>query len=68
MSYKLDIELSEALEPYRSAIEATIKPYIKIELTNNDKPTWWQSKFGGMPYMPKDFEYPKSKAGEYLYL
>jgi len=68
MSYKLDVELSEALEPYRNAIEATIESYIKIELTDNSQPTWWQSKFGGLPYMPKGFEYPKSNDGEYLYL
>lgn len=68
MNYKLDVELSEDLEPYRSAIEATIKPYIKIELTDNNQPTWWQSKFGGLPYMPKGFEYPQSDHGEYLYL
>ena len=68
MSYKLDVKLSKELEPYRSAIEATIKPYIKIELTNNNKPTWWQSKFGGLPYIPKGFDYPKSYDGEYLYL
>ena len=68
MNYKLDVELSEELEPYRSEIEATIKPYIKIELTDNNKPIWWQSKFGGFPYMPKDFDYPKNNDGEYLYL
>ena len=64
----MSIYLSKELEPYRSAIEATIKPYIKIELTDNNNPTWWQSKFGGLPYMPKDFEYPKSNDGEYIYL
>lgn len=68
MNYKLDVELSPELEAYRDKIEATIEPYIEIQLTNNDKPTWWQSKFGGLPYMPKDFEYPKSTDGEYLYL
>jgi len=68
MNYKLDVELSKELEPYRSAIEATIKPYVKIELTDNNEPTWWQSKFGGFPYMPKDFDYPKSNDGEYLHL
>lgn len=68
MNYQLDVELSAGLESYRSAIEATIKPYIKIELTDNKDPSWWQSKFGGLPYMPQGFEYPKSYDGEYLYL
>jgi uncharacterized protein YwqG len=68
MNYKLDVELSPELEAYRDRIEATIKPYVEIQLTDNDKPTWWQSKFGGLPYLPKGFEYPKSSNGEYLYL
>lgn len=68
MIQKLNVELSTELEPYRSLIETTIKPYIKIQLTNNNKPTWWQSKFGGFPYLPRDFDYPKSNDGEYLYL
>ena len=68
MNYKLDVELSEKLKPYQSAIEATIKPYIKIQLTDNALPTLWQSKLGDLPYMPKGFEYPKSNDGEYLYL
>lgn len=68
MNYKLDIELSPELEPYRAAIEATIQPYIRIKLTENDSPKLWQSKFGGLPYLPKDFEYPKSNDGEYLHL
>lgn len=68
MNCKLNVELSPELELYREKIEATIKPYIEIQLTDNDKPTWWQSKFGGLPYLPKDFKYPKSWNGEYLYL
>ena len=68
MNYKLDVELSPELETYKDKIEATIKPYIEIKLTDNNKPTWWQSKFGGLPYIPKGFEYPKSFANEYLYL
>ena len=60
MDYKLDVELSPELELYRDKIEATIKPYVEVQLTDNDKPTWWQSKFGGLPYLPKGFEYLKS--------
>ena len=68
MNYKLDVELSPELEAYRDKIAATIKPNIEIQLTDNDKPTWWQSKFGGLPYLPQGFEYPKSWNDEYLYL
>ncbi len=63
-----NIELPENLEIYREKIEATIKPYLQIELTQQDKPDWWDSKFGGLPYLPKNYEYPKNSQGEYLYL
>ena len=59
MEYKLDAELSGELEPYRSAIEATIKPSVEIQLTDNSQPQLWQSKFGGLPYMPQSFKSQK---------
>lgn len=68
MTYKLDFELSPELEPYREQIEASIKPYLELKLTDNGNPTCWQSKFGGLPYFPKNCEYPKNWDGEYLYL
>lgn len=65
-------ELSLELEPYRSASAQTIKPYIEIQLTNNSYPTWWESKIGGFPYLPKNFEYPQDETeenfGENLFL
>ena len=41
MNHKLDLELSLELEVYRQQIEATIKPYLEIKLTDNHNPTWW---------------------------
>jgi uncharacterized protein YwqG len=68
MNYKLEVPLSPELEKYRDRIEATIKPYIEIKIQNNDDVNWWQSKFGGLPYLPKGFEYPKTPDGKYLFL
>ena len=68
MNYKLEFPLSPELEKYRDRIEATIKPYIEIQTQNNDDVNWWQSKFGGVPYFPKGFEYPKTPDGKYLFL
>ncbi|MEG3901647.1 DUF1963 domain-containing protein [Microcoleus sp. B4-C5] len=68
MNYKLEFPLSPELENYRDRIEATIKPYIEIQTQNNDGVNWWQSKFGGLPYLPKGFEYPKTCDGKYLFL
>lgn len=69
MNYKLEFPLSPELEKYRDRIEATIKPYIEIQTQNNDSVNWWSSKFGGLPYLPKGFEYPKTSDGkDYLFL
>jgi len=68
MNYKLEVPLSPELEKYRDRIEATIKPYIEIQTQNNDDVNWWQSKFGGLPYLPKGFEYPKTPDGKDLFL
>lgn len=68
MNYKLEFPLSPELEKYRDRIEATIKPYIEIQTQNNDSVNWWSSKFGGLPYLPKGFEYPKTAGGKYLFL
>ena len=70
MSRQFKLELPSTLEPYRQQLEATVKPYLDIEA----KPcppedlTLWQSKFGGVPYFPKALEYPRTPAGDYLYL
>lgn len=67
MKYKLEFPLSPELEKYRDRIEATIKPYIEIKTQNHDSVNWWQSKFGGLPYLPKGCEYPKTPGGKYLF-
>ena len=48
-------------------LEKNKKPMIKISLSD-DKPTLFQSKFGGVPYLPKDVEAPKDKANRQLTL
>lgn len=40
---------------------------IKISLSD-DKPNLFQSKFGGVPYLPKDAETPKNKENKQLTL
>ncbi|NEQ95218.1 MAG: DUF1963 domain-containing protein [Cyanothece sp. SIO2G6] len=67
--------LPPILEPYRDRIEATIKPYLGIQLVPDDTLTWWSSKFpgkqisrAGLPYLPKGMSYPQTPEGEYLHL
>nr|WP_199330368.1 YwqG family protein [Microcoleus sp. FACHB-68] len=63
-----NFELPLGLERFRSQFEATIKPYIEIQTHVTREVNPWQSKFAGFPYLPKNFDYPKTPEGEYLYL
>ena len=44
-------------------LEKNKKPMIKISLSD-DKTNLFQSKFGGVPYLPKDVEVPKNKENQ----
>jgi uncharacterized protein YwqG len=59
---------SAELEQFRDQIEASVKPYIHITPTENEALNLWQSKFGGLPYLPKDCEYPRDNKGNPLFL
>ena len=48
-------------------LEKNKKPMIKISLSD-DKPNLFQSKFGGVPYLPKNVKVPKNKKNEQLTL
>ncbi len=60
-------ELPPELEPYRTGIEATIKPCIQLEKMMGE-PSLRDSKIGGIPYWPKGMEYPLDSRGKPLYL
>lgn len=48
-------------------LEKNKKPMIKIKVSD-DKPSLFQSKFGGIPYLPKDKEAPKDNKDRQLTL
>ena len=48
-------------------LEKNKKPMIEIILSD-EKPNLFQSKFGGVPYLPKNVEVPKNKENEQLTL
>jgi uncharacterized protein YwqG len=64
----LNIGLPPELEDYRSQIESTVKPYIEITAKPENDIAPWRSKFGGVPYWPKDTQYPRSSSGQPLFL
>lgn len=61
------LDLPPELKPFIHAIEDTMLDYLQLKITPNST-TWWQSKFGGLPYFPKNITYPKNNKGEYLRL
>lgn len=60
MNQKLEIDLPNELLAYKDRIESTIKPFIEIKAKAADNLRLWQSKFGGLPYFPKDHQYPRA--------
>lgn len=68
MNNKLHVELSPELENFREQIEASVKPFVKILPEPESDVSWWQSKFGGFPYLPKSVEYPKNSEDDPLFL
>lgn len=68
MNSTLDIELPNELLVYKANIEATVKPYVEIKAKLENDLRLWQSKFGGFPYLPKEFPYPKDSKGQAMFL
>lgn len=60
--------LPAILRPYRERIEATLRPRITMLATPRDHLTLWQSKLGGLPYLPKGARYPKDRQGRPMFL
>lgn len=61
------LELPNGLESYREKFEQSVKPFIKIT-TRKGATLLWESKFGGNPYLPLGYEYPKDSQGNPLRL
>ncbi|MBD2185039.1 YwqG family protein [Aerosakkonema funiforme] len=62
------LDFPPELELFINKLEATVKPYVEIETHLRRNVSLWQSKFAGFPYLPKNFDYPKTPEGDYLYL
>ncbi len=61
-----NLNLPKELRAFEETIRSTAKPYIKIIPQKNTETSWWQSKIGGRPYLPKDAEYPTDLEGNQL--
>ncbi|RHW38899.1 DUF1963 domain-containing protein [Neobacillus notoginsengisoli] len=61
------LKLPKELEVYRSEIDKTVKPCVRIT-TEKGETSLTQSKFGGQPYMPKECTHPKDEHNHYMAL
>lgn len=67
MNFKSET-LPNSVQPYLEKISATIQPTVTMQLTANDNLSVWQSKVGGVPYLPLDATYPVDSNGKPLAL
>ncbi len=52
--------------PFVPQFEKTALEYIQIYTDEEAKPKFWNSKFGGYPYLTKNQDYPTNRNGEHL--
>lgn len=50
--------LPEVLKPFLTKITDTVKPTLEMTLTPVENPQLWDSRIGGIPYLPLDTEFP----------
>lgn len=65
--FLMNLSLPKELEKLREEIEATKRPIISIKASPKQT-TLFQSKFAGLPYLPKNVDYPKDENGSYMKL
>lgn len=57
MKNTYQLQIPKELEQYRTILEESVKPYIKVAGTKAET-TLFESKFGGYPYLPINQEHP----------
>lgn len=60
--------LPDLLKPLEQGIQNSLKPYLAIEAQPAAQLSLWQSKFGGLPYLPLNQPYPVDDDGSPLIL
>ncbi len=63
-----DITLPQELAPYREQIFQALRPFIAIQPQPERITLPWESKIGGMPYLPAGSDYPLAPDGTPLWL
>jgi len=63
----MQLKLPSALEPFRAQFLATRQAFIRAKPQAARPTNWWESKVGGLPYLPKGTAYPLAPGGRPLY-
>ncbi len=66
VSVSPSLTLPRVLADHMDEIEPTKRWTVDIKATPNENLSLRQSKFGHYPCVPKDFEYPKDRLGNFL--
>lgn len=62
----MQLNLPPALEPFRERLLATRQPFIRVNAQPERATSWWESKVGGLPYLPKGTDWPTAPDGSAL--
>lgn len=63
----MQIKLPQALEPFRAQLFQTRQPFIRVTSQDARKTKPWESKVGGVPYLPKNWAWPSAPDGSGLF-
>lgn len=63
----MNLSLSAALEPFRQSLLATRMPFVRARAQAPRPAKPWESKVGGMPYLPRETAWPCTGDGKALF-
>ncbi|MFN0213747.1 MAG: YwqG family protein [Saprospiraceae bacterium] len=63
----MHFKLPPPLEPFRPQLLQTRQAFVRVTSQKSSKTKPWESKVGGMPYMPKNLDWPRNTEGAPLF-
>lgn len=64
----MSIQFPEKLKPFENKLLKSKTTAVVLSFQDGSKLEPWQSKIGGMPFLPSGAEYPQTPEGKYMYL
>ncbi len=63
----MDFKLPVLLEPFRAQLLETRQSFVRVKAQPSRKTAFWESKVGGVPYLPKNVPFPTAPDGRELF-